>query len=401
MKVEILSRELIKPYTATPSFRNYRLSLMDELAPNMNAPTMYYYSAPDQDTSNDTTLRFKHLKNSLSKALSSFYPFAGRYRIYTHSVDCGDQGAEFVQAKVDIRLDDLVSQRMNVLAVQVNAQWVQLMATTILYLQYNAWAIATKQELGEFDAHIRANDPQISNERLEFLQKSEFKSWFKQKVEHDVNYELFKHLIDGPCIPAGLGREKENFELYKIVTKMFYFDKSKISSIRERARLDDSSLLPSKVQSISGLIGKAIIDVHVANPENPNTYTIIQAVNIRKRTVPPLPDNQFGNLYILSSFQSAVGPERVASLATLVNYLSKSVKGVVDACTTVLSPGKESQTMISHGVYELMNSLSDPNMFLAASISSWSKFPYYDLADFGWGKPVWFGVPNICWVCGV
>ncbi|KAK1375239.1 LysM domain-containing protein [Heracleum sosnowskyi] len=50
----------------------------------------------------------------------------------------------------------------------------------------------------EFDAHIRANDPQISNERLEFLQKSEFKSWFKQKVEHDVNYELFKHLIDGP-----------------------------------------------------------------------------------------------------------------------------------------------------------------------------------------------------------
>ncbi|KAK1372864.1 hypothetical protein POM88_015098 [Heracleum sosnowskyi] len=52
----------------------------------------------------------------------------------------------------------------------------------------------------EFDAHIRANDPQISNERLEFLQKSEFKSWFKQKVEHDVNYELFKHLIDGPVL---------------------------------------------------------------------------------------------------------------------------------------------------------------------------------------------------------
>ncbi|KAK1398412.1 hypothetical protein POM88_008275 [Heracleum sosnowskyi] len=50
----------------------------------------------------------------------------------------------------------------------------------------------------EFDAHIRANDPQISNERLEFLQKSEFKSWFKKKVEHDVNYELFKHLLDGP-----------------------------------------------------------------------------------------------------------------------------------------------------------------------------------------------------------
>ncbi|KAK1385843.1 hypothetical protein POM88_023578 [Heracleum sosnowskyi] len=51
----------------------------------------------------------------------------------------------------------------------------------------------------EFDAHMRANDPQISNETLELLQKSEFKSWFRQKVENDVvKYELFKHLINGP-----------------------------------------------------------------------------------------------------------------------------------------------------------------------------------------------------------
>ncbi|KAK1368096.1 pelargonidin 3-O-(6-caffeoylglucoside) 5-O-(6-O-malonylglucoside) 4'''-malonyltransferase-like [Heracleum sosnowskyi] len=284
-------------------------------------------------------------KNSLSKALSSFYPFAGRYRIDTHSVNCGDQGAEFVQAKVDIRLDDLVSQRMNVkaellndlvpcpmgvidgyddplLAVQVNAFSCGGFAITVCTSHriadmqsvmsfVSAWAIATKQELGYVDENYQPILPNFDSGSL-----------FPGKML--------------PCIPAGLGREKENFELYKIVTKMFYFDKSKISSIRERARLDDSSLLPSKVQSISGLIGKAIIDVHVANPENPNTYTIIQAVNIRKRTVLPLPDNQFGNLYILSSFQSAVGPERVASLATLVNYLSKSVKGVVDACATVL-----------------------------------------------------------------
>ncbi|KAK1404207.1 hypothetical protein POM88_003812 [Heracleum sosnowskyi] len=53
----------------------------------------------------------------------------------------------------------------------------------------------------EFDAHMRANDPQISNETLELLQKSEFKSWFRQKVENDVvKYELFKHLINGPVM---------------------------------------------------------------------------------------------------------------------------------------------------------------------------------------------------------
>ncbi|KAK1393947.1 hypothetical protein POM88_013003 [Heracleum sosnowskyi] len=53
----------------------------------------------------------------------------------------------------------------------------------------------------EFDAHMGANDPQISNETLELLQKSEFKSWFRQKVENDVvKYELFKHLINGPVM---------------------------------------------------------------------------------------------------------------------------------------------------------------------------------------------------------
>ncbi|XP_074347194.1 uncharacterized protein LOC141686025 [Apium graveolens] len=50
----------------------------------------------------------------------------------------------------------------------------------------------------EFDAHIRANDPHISNERLESVQKTKFKPWFREKVENGVNYDLFKYLIDGP-----------------------------------------------------------------------------------------------------------------------------------------------------------------------------------------------------------
>lgn len=90
MKVEILSRELIKPYTATPScFRDYKISLLDELSPNMNVPTIFYYLATDDAI--DCTSRYKHLKKSLSKALTVFHPFAGRYSISSHSVDCSDR----------------------------------------------------------------------------------------------------------------------------------------------------------------------------------------------------------------------------------------------------------------------------------------------------------------------
>ncbi|KAK1368108.1 vinorine synthase-like [Heracleum sosnowskyi] len=404
MKVEILSKVLIKPYTATPScFRNYKISLLDELSPNMNVPTIFYYLANDQDNTIDCNLLYKQLKTSLSKALTVFHPFAGRYCKDNHSVDCSDQGAEFVEAKVDVELDDLLSQRLNLktevlndlvpcplgavdeftdplLSVQVSAfscggfaiavcssHRIADMSTTMSLI--NVWTIAAKQELGYID---------------------------KNHLPISFNFDSAS-LFPGKMLsslPAGLTRDKETIEVHKIVTKMFYFNKSKISSIRERARLDDSSMLPTRVQSIFGYIGKAIIDVHLANPESPKTYTLLQPVNMRKRTVPPLPKNQFGNLYLTTIVQSEVGPERILGLGSFVDCLSKAVKGVVDACGMVLSQGEVAQTMISHGSCELIKSLSDPNIFFAGTYSSWCKFPFYE-ADFGWGKPTWVSIPNV------
>lgn len=404
MKVEILSRELIKPHTATPScFRNYKISLLDELSPNLNVPTIFYYVATDQDNTNGCSLRYKHLKKSLSKALTVFHPFAGRYCIGSHSVDCSDQGAKFVEAKVDVKLDDLLSQRLNLktevlndlvpcplgaldeftdplLSVQVSgfscggfaiavcsSHRIADMSTTMSLI--NVWTIAAKQELRFIDETY-----------LSISFNFDSGSLFPVKMV--------------PGLPSGLSRDKENIEVHKIVTKMFYFSKSKISSIRERARLDDSSMLPTRVQSIFGLIGKAIIDIHVANPENPKTYTLLQPVNMRKRTVPRLPENQFGNLYLTAVVQSEVGPERILGLGSFVDCLSKAVKGAVDACGIVLSLGEEGQSMISHGSSELIKNLSNPDIYFAGTYSSWCKFPFYE-ADFGWGKPIWVSIPNV------
>ncbi|XP_074332802.1 pelargonidin 3-O-(6-caffeoylglucoside) 5-O-(6-O-malonylglucoside) 4'''-malonyltransferase-like [Apium graveolens] len=330
-------------------------------------------------------------------------PKKGRYCIESHSVDCSDQGADFVEAKVDVKLDDLLSQRLNfktevlddlipcplgaldefndpLLSVQVSAfscggfaiavcssHRIADMSTTMSLI--NVWTIAAKQELGYIDETC-----------LSISFNFDSSSLFPLKML--------------PGLPSGLSRDKENIEVHKIVTKMFYFSKSKISSIRERARLDDSSMLCTRVQSVFGLIGKAIIDVHVANPENPKTFTLLQAVNMRKRTVPPLPQNQFGNLYLTAIVQSEVGTERVLALGSFVDCLSKAVKGVVDACGMILSLGEEGQTMISQGTCELMKSLSDPNIYFAGTFSSWCKFPFYE-ADFGWGKPIWVSIPNV------
>ncbi|WOG85478.1 hypothetical protein DCAR_0104667 [Daucus carota subsp. sativus] len=405
MKVEIISRELIKPYTATPpSFKNHNISLIDELSPNLNVPTIFYYSAAtDQHITTSIPLVQKHLKNSLSKVLTSFHPFAGRYCIESRSVDCSDQGAEFVEAKVDVRLDDLLNQKKDLkiellnellpcplgavdeykdplLAIQVNAfscggfavavcssHRIADMTTTISFV--NAWANAAKQEL----EHVDENDLPIP--------------W-------NFDSALLLPGQNSPCLPSGLTREKENIEIHKLVTKIFTFTESKISSIRERAKGDGSSKSsPTRVQSVFGIIGKAIIDIHVANPENPKGYMVIQAVNMRERTIPPLPKNQFGNLYLVACVQSVAGQGGV-ELPCYVDNLSNSVKRAVDDCGVVLSSGKEGQTLLSQKLGEMLQSLSSPEIYFAGTFSSWCKFPLYE-ADFGWGKPVWVSAANI------
>ncbi|KAK1368090.1 hypothetical protein POM88_034182 [Heracleum sosnowskyi] len=355
----------------------------------MNFPIIFYYSAPDKDSTNDITIGYKHLKKSLSKVLTSFHPFAGRYHIDTHSVDCGDQGAEYVEAKVDIRLDDLASQRMNVnaellndllpypigatdgyddplLAVQISAfscggvaiavcssHRIADASSTILFVK--AWAIAAKQELGYVDEPYQPISINFNSASL-----------FPGKMLS--------------CLPSGISRDKENIDEHRVVTKMFHFNQNKIESVRERARLNDASKIPTRVQSLFGLIGQAMIDVHLANPENPKSHTFIQAVNVRKKTVPPLPDNLFGNIFLLvleahhfvgpdrahtEGPSLGEGPDRLMGLPGLVDCLSKTVKGVVDTCGKALSLGKEGQTMISEGCYELKKSLSDPNIYFA------------------------------------
>ncbi|XP_074352837.1 uncharacterized protein LOC141691989 [Apium graveolens] len=51
----------------------------------------------------------------------------------------------------------------------------------------------------EYDAHVCETFSGVSDEQLDSLQKSEFKYWFRQKIENDnAKHLFFKNFIDGP-----------------------------------------------------------------------------------------------------------------------------------------------------------------------------------------------------------
>ncbi|WOG81578.1 hypothetical protein DCAR_0100729 [Daucus carota subsp. sativus] len=248
MKVEILSTELIKPYTSTPlSLRHYNISLVDELSPAMNVPTILYYPAEENVTTNSICM---HLKKSLSMALARFYPLAGRYMKESFMVDCSDQGAEFVQAQVDIRLDQLIGLGKNVQAELLNCLLPRPVGACdedtdpLVAVQVSAFACGG-YAMGILSSHSIADMSTTSSFVMEWAREAKR---LLEGLDHDQDHELSVSpswnsalLFPGcklPGLPLGFSRDKENVEDHKIVTKIFSFSNSAILKIREKARLD-------------------------------------------------------------------------------------------------------------------------------------------------------------------
>ncbi|WOG81581.1 hypothetical protein DCAR_0100732 [Daucus carota subsp. sativus] len=353
MKVEILSTELIKPYTSTPlSLRHYNISLVDELSPAMNVPTILYYPAEENVTTNSICM---HLRKSLSMALARFYPLAGRYMKESFMVDCSDQGAEFVQAQVDIRLDQLIGLGKNVQVELLNCLLPRPVGACdedtdpLVAVQVSAFACGG-YAIGILSSHRVADMSTTSSFVMKWAREA------KQLLEaldldHDFNRAILK--------------------------------------IREKARLDSSSQkLPTRVQSVFGILGKAIIDINCVNAGRPRGFLVSQTVNMRERTDPPISKKQCGNLYLVASARSVAG-EAGVELESIVELLTDSVRRELANCEQIVPiKGEKNKMMITQGFNEVAKTFADPEISSVVMFTDWCKFPLYE-ADFGWGKPSW------------
>lgn len=403
MKVDILSKELIKPYNSTkPSFQHYRISLVDELCPTMNTPVILYYprntricGTGDSTSHSGSSI----LKKALSKALTPFYPLAGRYMKDDYMVECSDDGAYFVEATVDVELHDLLGRgeylkvdRLNcLLPYSIGAS--DEISDPLLAVQLSTFACG-----GYAIAIMTSHRVADMSTTCTFI-----KQWATDSKRLLEGAEEDDHMSTSPSwnsafffpgkklspIPFGIPRAKESVEDLDIITKKFYFNKSDIIRIRDKAKLESlSEKLPSKVQSVLGIIGKAIIDFSVANPANPKRFMIAQALNMRERMHPPLPKDHCGNMFLFTSAES-VADKKGVELPILVKQLSGSVSRALEDCKTLLSLGDEGQMIIAHAFNNLTNrTISKPEHSIVCVFSDWTKFPFYE-TDFGWGLPIW------------
>lgn len=386
MKVHILSKELVKPSTPTPSnLRNYEISFTDELAPTINIPSILYYQS---DHSTDGASRCNMLKNSLEQALTPFYPFAGRYDKNNRLIDCNDQGVEFVTAGADCQLTELLGQGKKLETELINqflpsdVQAADEITDPLLAVQVTvfecggiALAVCFSHRIGDASTIIALVTGWVAACRgLDIAPLS----------------PLFNTASFYP------GRNLPRFKLAwtgengtKSVTKMFVFNREAISTLRGRAKLDKITTKrhPSRLQLVNAALLKALIGVDRVKYSYSRALFLIQTMNLRENASPTIPKQSFGNLWGLAPTKFIAGETEGKEFKDYADMLTDSVRDAVEEYTKmslheedghrkVINPFMESNEIIGN---------SEVNCFL---FTSWCRFPYYD-ADFGWGTPVW------------
>ncbi|KAJ0571202.1 putative vinorine synthase [Helianthus annuus] len=382
MKVTVISKELIVPSSPTPhDLKTYKFSFIDQQIPPYYIPLILYYSYDDQSTTTTQSQITIKLKTSLSKTLTHFYPLAGRLTSSNNTVDCTDQGVQFLVARVESNLFDITKSpkidEMNKL-VKVESSYVE----DQLAIQVNL-----------FDCGGIAVGVSMSHRIGDACSISSFVShWFalaKGSQTPMPGPVLDSAVLFPPVDSCAFSRNPKDptvpvpFET--LVTKRFVFSSLAISKLKSKVvkELNTTTTLvdPTRVEVVTSLIWKcgtmALGDCEVS--------VAFHSVNLRRKM--GLQDHQFGNLFQLAN---AVA-HRTEEMASRVVKLRDSFSKIDGEYAKSLMGEKGFE--IARGNFKEIRKFIIQEGVGVFKFGSWCGFGFSE-SDFGWGKPVYVGNAN-------
>ncbi|KAA8540714.1 hypothetical protein F0562_024367 [Nyssa sinensis] len=369
MKIDIVSREVIKPSIPTPHhLRDFKLSFLDQLIPPVYVPIILFYSHNETTNLKQPAEISYLLKKSLSHTLTRFYPLAGRMR-GDNLVDCNDQGVDYLEAHVDGQLSDIMKKP----EVEVLNQFIPF--------KNNSAKLSMEQQLAIqvnfFACGGIAIGICISHRIADGLTLSTFiKGWAATARGGETN--LVSPSFDSASLfpPRDLSRPRPAAPTPKerLVTRRFVFEASAIAALKAQVSFGSCLLKPTRVEVVSALIWKCAMPQIAAH-----------SVNLRGRISPPLPEHSFGNLFQMSITAAYGQPE----LASLVDQLRLAIKKIDNDYVRQLQTGDgHAVVMKSDDHFKNLGEAFSRGEVQFLRFSSWCRFPIYK-ADFGWGKPIW------------
>ncbi|KAL2529663.1 HXXXD-type acyl-transferase family protein [Forsythia ovata] len=380
MNIEIISKEKIKPSSSTPNhLRNFKLCLLDQLIPAPYAPILLFYPNSDSSTNSQVLKRLLVLKKSLSEILSRFYPLAGTIKDDL-SIDCDDQGAYYITARIKSHLFDFLEHP----EIRLINRFLPLEGTSVTNIQVNVF------ECGGIAIGVCISHKILDGTALSMFLKGWADAAFASSKE--VVYPDFSA---SSLFPANDLRLKNDsmamwgalFKKGQFITKRFVFDGLAIAKLKEMALSSSIGRHPTRVETISAFIWKCTMAASEQKHGSKKPSLITHIVNLRKRAAPKFSEHSLGNLIWMASAEcSSVKNKETIELPGLVHQLTKSISKI-DADYVKKLRSEEAPLMMYKHFKEIGEFVSNGSAD-CFGFTSWCKLGFYD-ADFGWGKPVW------------
>ncbi|XP_019091453.1 PREDICTED: BAHD acyltransferase At5g47980-like [Camelina sativa] len=377
-KVEIIARNIIKPTSPTPNDKRIlNLSLLDILSSPMYTGALLFYAADPQNllgfSTEETSLK---LKKSLSQTLPFFYPLAGK--IMGTFVECNDEGAVFIEARVDHLLSEFlkysVPESLEPL-VPVEARSREALTWPVLLIQANFFSC------GGLVITICTSHKITDATSLAMF----IRGWAESSrglgitlIPSFIASELFPLPIDE--LPSKPMNRKVEVEEMNCVTKRFVFDASNIKKLRAKA---SSNLVknPTRVEAVTALFWRCVTKASRLSSPTPRTSVLQILVNLRGK-VNSLCDNTIGNMLSLMILKKEEA--KTEKIQDVVGELRRAKE--------IFSLNCKEMSKSSSKIFELLGEIgkvhgrgTEVDLWMS---NSWCKLGMYE-ADFGWGKPVW------------
>ncbi|KAE8123963.1 hypothetical protein FH972_018876 [Carpinus fangiana] len=384
MNVEIVTREIVKPSSPTPHhLRNFKLSFLDQIAPPSYTSIIFFYDSKQDDLNGDEFERSSSLKKSLAETLSRFYPLAGTLVYEDFSIDCNDEGVDYIQARAPCKLSEVVEKPSGkvlnmLLPFDPYTNFTELGKKVLLAVQYNIFECGGVA-VGVIFLHKIVDGTSVTTIVNAWAGTS------RGAIEIiNPSFDAAIHFPprDKPGFMMAQSRLEE-----KIVTRRFVFEKSSIDSLKKEASVafGPKERGPSRVEAVSTFIWSRFMAIARANSaKETKIFRANHAVNLRERMVPKLSEHSIGNLWSVARTASPVEAEK--DYPSLLRQVRNAIMEVNDDYVKKLQEGrldflKNASEKQSNGEIEF------------CYFTSWCRFPVYE-ADFGWGKPTWVCSPS-------
>ncbi|KAG5596372.1 hypothetical protein H5410_037604 [Solanum commersonii] len=375
-RLALISKKIIKPSSPTPlSHRIKKHSIFDQLNPcsyisfGMFFPKQYNPTLPVDPTHISTIL-----ENSLSRALTSYYPLAGTIRDDGLHVECNDVGAKFLEAKIDCPMSEIFnrnSAKAEELIFPTDLPWTPSKENLVV-AQLNHFncggisiglcvshKIVDGSSLTNFINHwaAMARNPSAPIPSFQFDGGSHFPPVSSPRAE-----AILKSKTRGnhPCI-----------------SNKYFFSRSKINSLKAMIAAESgtksSSIVPTSVEAASAFVYKCI----ASNSTRPSIFT--QSVNLRPIMKKWLPEEFQGNASFLFMAPEIADPADI-KLHRLISELRKEKQmywETKNLMSTMLEKVKSLQNQLERDHDD------EVDVYKCTSLC---KFNFRDI-DYGWGSP--------------